>query len=1193
MYKIYTTKPCWVDRHVPKILLIMKLITVLLIATMMQVSAASFAQKLTLKKDNISLEQLFKEIRKQTGYAVIYTAATIKDSKAINADFQNTPIEEVLTTSLKNQSLKFEIDTKNIIITKAPPTFLDRLANSWADHDIRGRVVDEKGNPLQGATVQLKGIGVYKSTNPKGEFDFRDVKIKDDAILVVSFIGYKQLEIAIKGAVMPLEIRLNQLTGELEEVKVIYNTGYQELDLKKSTGSVVQIDNELFNRQVGANVLERIYNITSGLIANPTASLDKNDLKIRGESTINANKQPLIIVDNFPYEGDLSNLNPNDVESITVLKDAAASAIWGVRAGNGVIVINMKKGKFNQTTHASIVSNLTITEKPDLFYIPYLSSKEMIDFERSQFSTGMYDVYDDLYPAFNYFPLLPQSIEILLAARKKNSTFPGYDAATDPNVLFQLQELGKYDVRNDIERYLLRSSINQQYAVNLNGGGDKYSYYTSVGYDRNLNTDIRDNNSRLTLNLNSVIKPIVPLEITTSLVHTRGKNERSYTTFSSMGAGIERSIYGRLADDDGNPLAVARSYRPGYLDTISFNGLLDWRYRPLAELDYTKGSGDQMDTRILTTLKYTIFDGLHGEVQYQNQKSQIRGKVYESQDAFSVRDAINSMIYRDLKGNLISPYPIGDRVTMNQTEFSAWNLRGTLNFNKSWKDHNLTALAGMEIRETLLESNSNILYGFNPNTNTHQPVSYIEAFPILRPSEGSTRIIGDFVTPQANITRHGSRYANAAYSYKNRYLFSASGRIDESNFFGLKANLRRTPLWSAGLGWNIHLEEFYKISFLSQFKLKASYGFTGNTNPGATSFATFQYLSEGSTLFVPRRNRGYAELLTPNNPGMSWEKVKIINFGLEFSLTGDRIQGNIEFYSKRGLDLLGQVSVEPTTGVSTYIGNYASMKSRGLDITFNTKNVIGKFQWTTALILSLNNDKVTALGIPDPLSPSTFVRNGSPKVGVPLSYLYSYRFAGLDPINGAPRVYLGDSVARYTDINKAKIEDLIYSGQKSPSLFGSIRNEFRYRSVTLSANIIYRFGHVFRRPSIEYSNLISTGWYAHSDYNLRWRTPGDELKTNVPSIPGAADYSRDDAYNLSNMTIEKADCIRLQDIRLGYNLTGNAIRGLPIRRATLYLYASNLWILWRANRNGIDPDVYSFGMVPQPKSLAFGINVNF
>jgi TonB-linked SusC/RagA family outer membrane protein len=1188
MYKIYTTKPCWVDRHVPKILLIMKLITVLLIATMMQVSAASFAQKLTLKKDNISLEQLFKEIRKQTGYAVIYTAATIKDSKAINADFQNTPIEEVLTTSLKDQSLKFEIDTKNIIITKAPATFLESLGNSWADGDIRGRVVDEQGNPLPNATIRIKGKEAVINTNEKGEFVIMD--IEDDAVLVISYVGYNRLEILVKGAIMPLEIKLNQVTGELEEVSVSYSTGYQNIPKERATGSFVQIDNELFNRKVGTNVLDRILEVTSGLIKrgiDPSPRV--SGIQIRGNSTINGSKAPLIVLDNFIYEGDLNNLNPNDIENITVLKDAAAASIWGVRAGNGVIVITTKKGKFSQSNKIAFNSNITIGKKPDLDYVKTMSSKDWMEFEKKRFADSVFNTYDDRSPSRNSFPILSQGVEILLAARKKNKNIVGYNALNDPLVNHQLDELSKYNVKDDISKYLLQNSINQQYALNASGGGNKYFYYTSIGFDRNHSNNVRDENSRFTLNFNNTYRLFKNLELNSflSYVQANSKNNGlSSTSFLPTGGSSITAPYTRLADENGNALAVPVGYRIAYVDTASFPGLLDWHYRPLDELRNNNNESKQFDTRIAAGVKYTITSGLNANVRYQFQRALTNLQSYRSQETYFQRDQINTFMIIDPFSRMIStPYPMGDFIDKRHLELKNWNFRSDLGLDRNYGKHAISAIVGIEFRETKTSLETNKLYGFDPNTSlsilVNPTVRYPDRF-------GRTRVIGGGPTIDGSINRFASYFANASYSFMERYTASVSGRADQGNFFGLKANQRISPLWSAGLVWDISKEGFYSLKFLPNLKLRATYGFNGNTN-GGSAFATAGFSEQN----YPYPSQ-YAYIITPNNPELRWERVKQINYALDFSTKNNRISGSIEYYTKKGIDLIGPILTDPTVGVESFEGNRASIKGKGLDLVLNSQNIKGKFKWQSNFLLSYNTDEV--INYERKITSTQEYLSITPVVGKPLRYLYSYKWGGLDPMNGTARLYLADTISNNTNYDKANLSDLVYHGSSVPTIFGSIRNTLNYNQLSLSFNITYRLGYYFRRTSVAYQAMfnVNSGWGGHSDYVKRWQMPGDEKITDVPAmLPSSFFDQRDAVYSQSDILVEKGDHIRLQDIRLDYTLSRSKFKKLPFQHVQFYLYGNNIGILWTRNKHGIDPDYASFGFVPASRTISAGLNVTF
>jgi TonB-linked SusC/RagA family outer membrane protein len=1181
-------------KYLYKFLLVMRLTTVILIATMMQVSANSFAQRLTYTKNNATLAEIFKEIRKQTGYNVLWSAKKVNQTAKIHVSFNNTPLEAVLDKALADQKLTYEIDDKNIIIKEKEPSITSVILNSFQnllkDLVVRGKILDEGGKPLEGATVVLKGTSRTVKTDVKGEFVLANVP--DDGVLVIRYVGYKQLEIALKDAVMPLEIKLNVATGELEEVKVVYNTGYQELNKERSTGSFVQIDNELFNRAVGTNVLDRILNVTSGLISLPelNTGLNTQGITIRGFSTINANRNALIVVDNFPYEGDLSNLNPNDIESITVLKDAASASIWGVRAGNGVIVLTTKKGKFNQATNIDFNSNVSIGEKPDLFYIPYMSSEDMIDFEKQQFDTGRYNDYDDSYPSFGDFPVLPQSIEILLAARRKNTNIPGYNALNDPSVIASLEEIGRYDVRNDIKKYLLQNAVNQQYSFNLSGGGSNFNYYGSLGYDKNHNNNIETDYRRISLNLTNTWKPIKNLEINTSLNYIRSTNNDVGANYNNFLPRVFMSPYTRLADEYGNALAIPKTYRTAYVDTAKTPALLDWHYKPLEDYKYIKNETQNYDTRFSALLKYDIQPWLKAEFQYQNQISLSNLRNQSEQESFEVRNNINRFMVKDPAGKLGYPFPLGDVLELNNSAFKAWNVRGNLRFNKGFGRHQVSAFFGAELRETNHEENFNRLYGYDPEINISVPVSLTQSYP-TRPSGTGASTLGGLTQPIGILTRNGSFFGNASYDFKSKYLATISWRIDQSNFFGVKANLRRVPLWSAGVAWIISNENFYDIDWLSSLKAKVSYGYNGNTNSGATSYATFEYTT-GSE-FVPVRNVRYGKLLSPNNPELRWERVKVINGGIDFVLKNDRISGSIEFYHKDGLDLLGPIITDPTTGIQLFTGNRASIKGKGIDFTLNTRNIIKDvFEWNTNWLISFNKEKITSYaGIEN--SASSMPGGGLPIVGFPLNALFSFRWAGLDPSNGDPRLYLNGRESLFSDYAKVTKEDLVFNGQANPKIFGSFINTLRYRQITLSANVVYQLGHYFRRSSVTYSSLLENGWSGHSDYSKRWMKTGDEILTDVPSIPAAGNAIRDFVYSYSDVLVEKADHIRLQDIKLNYTLNKNTWKGLPFKQLSFYVYAANLGIIWRANELGIDPEAYTFGSIPRSKTIAFGLNANF
>lgn len=1177
----------WKRRYNAKTLKVMKLTGILLLGFCLHVAAKTASQTISLSGTNLELRQVFQEVEKQTNYSVFYNKNAIEGVKVASIDAKNIPLKEFLEILFQDLPFQFYFNKNTIVISRKSVAndLIRRLEEDFSPQfsppiKISGTIVGQNNQLLSGATIRVKGKNITTASDDRGYFE---LNAEAPATLIISYVGFQQREYKVNNS-DPLSISLMQLESRMDTAEVILNTGYQQLSKERATGSFVHIDNELYNRQVGTDVLSRIYNVTSGLITDPRGGGNKNELLIRGVSTINALTQPLIVVDNFPYEGDLSSLNPNDVSSITVLKDAAAASIWGVRAGNGVIVVTTKQGKLSTAQNITINNTVTVTQKPDLFYLPVLSSAGMIDVETEQFKKGVYNDYDDVYPSFNYFPMLPQAVEVLLAARRKGIA----DPANDPAVKSTLAEMAAHDIRNDIDKYMLRNAMTRQHFFSISGGNTRYGYYTSVGYDAVQGEDIKNNNNRISINFKNTFRPFKNLELNGGIAYTRTTGEIGGLSYGSALPGFGWSVYTRLADKQGNALATPYSLRSPYVDTVNYPGLLDWHYYPLNEINNKTVKTKGTDARVEVNAKYSILDGLMLEGQFQVQQSNLHSTDHMLQKNSSVTDAINKTMYVDDFGNMVYPHPLGDVISRSGTEFTAWNIRTSLRFDKRWNAHQLNAFAGIELRESSSETNYDKNYGYDPLTHTYTTVDPLTIFP-ARPF-GSVKLDGS-IDPVSNIARHGSSFINVNYDYQGKYLLLASARMDESNFFGIKANLRKVPLWSVGTGWNMHLENFYNLSWLSALKWKVSYGFTGNTNPGATSHPTFEYLNDAFIAYVPLRNILFGKLLTPGNPQLRWERVKVFNVGAEFTFRKERISGSIEYYRKKGLDLLGPVNSDPTSGVTDFWGNRSSILTKGLDITINSNNLAGKLRWQTSLLVSFNKDEVVEY-LQKAHTVGLLLSANAIKPGEPLSTIYSFRWAGLDPASGEARVFLGDTLSKAASETQLKESDLVKSGRTTPTCFGSLRNSISYGAFSVSALITYRFGHVFRRPTINYSELLNFSWTAHKDYDQRWQKPGDEKFTNVPAMP-ASILPTADIYQFANILIERADCIKLQDVRIDYRLRKQQNHRNLIRDLSVYFVANNLGMIWKANKYGIDPEAYLLNTFPAQRSFSLGFNITF
>lgn len=1036
-------------------------------------------------------------------------------------------------------------------------------------HSVTGRVIalpDDKA--LAGAGIRIKGSSAGVSADAQGRFRLNATG--DKVVLLISYVGYQSREIEVSlPLAKPVDIRMVPESSLLGEVVV--STGYQDIPQERATGSFVRIDSALLNRRVSTDILSRLENTVTGLSFNRRGS---STLSIRGQSTIFANAEPLVVLDNFPYDGDINNINPNDVESITILKDAAAASIWGARAGNGVIVITTRKGRFNQPMEVSFNSNVTGGQKPDLFYQSKMSSADYISTEQKLFTQNFYRSAE---LAANRTALTPV-VELLIARRDGKISAAEADA--------RIEALKQQDVRRDMEKYLYQPSLNQQYALNLGGGSGNQRYQVSAGYDHNRQAQVGNSSTRYTLNARHTYSMLrQKLELSTGLYYTEGASrmDNPGNTFSLGTAGnLQLYPYARMADEQGNPLSIVKMYRESFVAQAEQQGLLNWDYKPLEELLLADNSSRLTDYRLNLGVKYRVLTSLNAEVLYQYGRSMDNGRNLQGAGTWFTRDMINRFTQVNTDGSLSGVVPAGGILDFSNGSFNSRQLRGQLNFTENWKEkHQLNAIAGMEVRDNHSLISSGRMYGYDEEHASSKPVDYLSNYKQYYNPSRTARIPNTDL--QSDRTdRYLSYYANAAYTYDKRYTLSASGRIDQSNLFGVKANQRSVPLYSAGLAWNINEEDFYSLAWLPYLKLRATYGYNGNTDRSLSAYTTARYLP-GS---ISVSGLTYAQVVNAPNPELRWERIRIFNLGLDFSTRKGTFSGSLEYYRKNGLDLIGESPFPPSSGITRFKGNTAITEGNGIDLTLNANIRLGKLSWQPALLFAYAQDKIKRYLTS--FTAASYLSGVNPAEGKPMYSFYSYRWAGLDPQTGDPQGYLNGQVSKdYAKIIAAANRDnMVYSGPSRPPVFGAFRNTFSWKNLSLSANISYRLGYYFRRGSVSYGNTYGLG--AHGDYENRWQNPGDEALTQVPAIPLATNNSRDNLYLNSEVLVEKGDHLRLQDIQLSYSLPGR----LKLRNMSFYLYANNLGILWKAASGSLDPD-YATSAWPPPATLAAGMKLNF
>ena len=1049
---------------------------------------------------------------------------------------------------------------------------------SWAtaQYSLKGKVLDDlTSSPLQNVVVSVQNSEQVTTTNTEGVFE---LKIKEPAAMIVfSRADFEQKIIPVK---MPVEKPLHIfLTGKIAQVEeVVLTTGYQKLPKERATGSFSTVSNGLLSKQVSVNILDRLSASANGVVINKGLSEGDGQIMIRGLSTIKGPKSPLIVLDNFPYEGDFNNINPNLVESITILKDAAASSIWGARAANGVIVITTKNGKFNQPLAIDFNTSLTLSDKPDLSRLHVMNTSDFIDVEKELFSKGYYN------SAINstQHPVLSPVVNLLNKAKKGIITQAEADA--------QINQLRTVDVRDQYLKYMYQPMENRQYALNISGGFPTFSWASSLGYDDNIG-NLEEQYKRLNLKFQNTWKPLRQLTLSTGISFNQNESASGRSGYGSVTVKNNGLPYLLFANEAGNALAVPRQYNQDYIHSLGGGKLLDWNYYPLNDWQYSRATGENTEVILNAALHYKLAKGLEAEVRYQHHRQNGQSESLFDEQSYYTRNYINLFTVISPNGSVTYNVPKGDIFGRSTSLIKVDNVRGQLNYQRNWKRHQISALLGAEARTSNTQYISNLYYGYNGENLSFGTVNFSQAFPV---TTGGSRFIDKGTSLNEFNNNFVSAFANASYTFNNRYTVSGSARRDASNLFGLTTNDLWNPFWSAGVAWEVSKENFYKLKWLPYLKLRGSIGYNGNIDPSMVAVTTIKYSTSNS----PFTDSPMAQFNNYYNPRLRWESLRVLNIAADFESANKRIGGYVEVFQKNGENLFGAAAMDYTTGISSLTWNVAGMKGYGIDVQLRSLNIDGGFRWNTLINFSTYHDEVTKYYLANTFG-RQFLLPTVPISGVeglPVYSMFAYQWAGLDPETGDPMGYFNGEVSKdYTKITGTgtDVKDLKYFGSAIPTMYGNLTNTFAYKQFSLDIGISYKLGYWFRKSSINYTNLF-TEWIGHSDYSQRWQKLGDEAWTNVPSNLYQTNTNRDAFYAGSSVLVEKGDHIRLQYINLAYRINKTLWKSTPFKSLELYANASNLGILWQASKSGIDPD-YNLGnnTVIPGAAYTLGLKVNF
>jgi TonB-linked SusC/RagA family outer membrane protein len=1115
--------------------------------------------RVKIAEKNISLADLIWKIDSQTEYEFVYTSEELEGYhfSSINEEGE---LNDILDEIFEGKNLSYSLQEGVYIIKKVAPKPVKK--EQTQKKKIKGKVTDDQGIPLPGVSVVIKGTNVGVATDIDGLYSLEMEERK--AVLIFSFVGMISKEIAYTGQDV-LNVTLASDSEQMEEVVI---TGYQTIKKGRATGSFQILKQEDFDKVSSLDLKSKLQDVVAGV-----STTGNGKLLVRGKATLMADSEPLIVVDGMPWEGNLQDINSDDVEQITVLKDAASTSIYGVRGANGVIVITTKKGKRDSKLRINYKNQFTVNSKFDVKDLDHLSSDKHVDLE--------WDYYNNNESE----PWYANVSEVAEIYRDLNNGLSEEEARK------QLDYFKNVNNASEISDLFYRRATTQKHTLSFNYGDAKNQFYASISFDESKHSAKRDGNKNISFNLNDNFKlnDVIGLKLNVF------GNKRTTENNSMAMSGIKP--YLAIRDENGNANAHAagfliKSERELYEAQSDFS----LQYRPLDELKLNDNTTEENNITTNVTIDITPFKGvkLSGSIGYRLSKSNTE-RMYDKK-SFYVRDLVNEWttleqpMFPWLPETKKQYVPYGNILKYSNGTSKNLTYRTQLNINKQYKDFSFNFDAGFERNSFQSEgNNNNARYNYNPQTLTESDLDFDE----MRSFGAITNWMGNrpyWMEPRPrrmeSENRYQSIYAIGNVNYQNKYSLFGSWRLDKTNLYGRSSKYRDQPAWSIGTKWQISEEKFFQSNVIDQLGLKVSYGLAGNVEKSTSPqliLATYSHWLTQKTVGV---------IASPENPDLSWEKTYTTNIGVDFALLRNRISGVIEYYNRRTNDILSPVKVDPTSGFnrSVYYNN-GSIVNRGVDLNLNASVISTKdFSYNVSLNFSYNYNKVKKADI-QAKTASDYLFNRNTAVGQPTDYISVVRNAGLDE-PGEPLVYNGDGERVHHDAISTEFtkEDLKFLGRRSAPYFGSFTNLFRWKNLTASIYCSYNFGH-YRMKLTKQNGVAGIERGAlHKSIDSRWKQAGDEKHAHIARLM----YSGESANRVSavwdsDWNYEKADYIRLKSINLTYNLS-SVVKKMGVESLSVKAGIENV-AFWSRTESGKAPDAGNDKAAPLPKIFTFGLSL--
>ena len=1077
---------------------------------------------------------------------------------------------------------------------------------------VSGKVTDVTNHPLEGAAVVVKNDNILLSmgtlTDIKGEFR---ISAKAGEVIRISYLGMKSREFTVSAEQPFLKVHLEPEIITLSSTDVVA-TGYQNLHKEQTTSAYTKIRTDQLNRQLNRTVQEAIEGQIAGVRFTKDPFTGKEVPILRGVGTFSGNVgySPLVVIDNIPTDTPLEDINPKDIESVTVLKDAAATAIYGVRAANGVIVIVTKKGLQNGL-RINVHTDLFYTFKPNMSRMHYASTSDLIDLETAFYQSKLADSngnVDDLFASYGeiggrqtvryyspLFQLYRDQAKGKLSQQEVNST---------------LNEWRNRDYLRDFKRYVWQPIISKRYNISVESGNNRSQNYASLQYEDTDERIVTEKTRALNLYLKNTY------QLTPWLKSTIGVNGR-YTAVDAVAEQVrnlytdylKQPRYTRLLGT--NPYAGFNLVAPinGHiLEQIAGNeAFRPYSFNLLESIAQEHQKQYNLSLRPFANLQVSIIKGLQYQSYFQYELNTHNSETFFGEDTYYMRLRHNQLVKQDATTQKFSSeLPEGGYYEQEKGQTQHYTFRQQLDFNRTFAEaHNVTALLGFEMRQHYTPRNTKEMqYGYDEQTLSFPTLNWKDLYNPGVTSYLYGRQSLSLSRNQQSETKHRfiSFYSTLGYSYHQKYNLTGSVRVDQADMFGADPKYKYRPLWSVGGSWNLHREDFFYGNVVNLLKLRLTYGVSGNVDQTTTPFLRGRLLTDVRGAYPSQQYLQFNDTDLPN-PKLRWEKTETTNLGIDFGMWY-WLSGSIDLYRRYSSDLLVLTELDPTVGAQRRLINNGALLNKGIEVSLNATRELAKdLQLTVRTTFAYNKNTIEKVSS-KPSNAVEYARNPLRyyKQGDDFNSLYAYRYK--ETTNGYP-IYLDENGNPNTtfDANGVPtIKDIISEdalvrlGTMNPTFNGALSLQLRYKAFELGTMFIYAGGHKLRKDTYSINQESET----HRDITQRWTAtnPTDmpRMSFDYPATLRRTANTVNTLWQLGDNQVVNADYIKWRNVLFSCYIPKDICEKLRLQEAKITAQLNNL-LTWCAAGDDIDPETYHLNSgrraLPVATAAFFGISFSF